>query len=588
MPTGRRRTFYDPRTRSWFVFDREATARSRRSRGPPTSTAVKLSRILLFIVLAPWCAAAPPAEPGELAARVVIVANSDDPDSLRIARHYAVTRAVPEANIVTLRLPLAETITWREFVATLWTPLLDELVRTGWIDAIPMALTDPIGRRKYAPIGHRIAALVVCRGVPLRIAHDTELYSEVLPLTRRAEFRTNAGSVDGELSLLAWSNYPITALIPNPLFANERPMAGELAHVVRVARLDGPAVEHVIGMIDRAVAAERTGLLGRAYVDLANRDPLGDGWLETAARQLIELGLDVTVDRAAETFPATARMDAPVLYFGWYAGDVNGPFALPGFRFPPGAIALHIHSFSAQTLRSATTGWTGPLVARGVTATVGNVHEPYLQFTHQPHMLLRALVRGATLGEAAYYALQALSWQAVLIGDPLYRPFPSGAAPIPAGPPAASSPLKGYATLNRVRQLDAAGRGDEATALATEAQREAPSLALALELARRLHAAGDTAGVARALGFVSRLQELPTDQWAVAAAAARMLSGSEQPAAAVGVWRTLLATARMPAEPRSLWLREAIDVATAARDSAQARSWQRELDALTAPTKKKG
>ena len=36
---------------------------------------------------------------------------------------------------------------------------------------------------------------------------------------------------------------------------------------------------------------------------------------------------------------------------------------------------------------------------------------------------MRALSRGQTLGEAAYYALPALSWQAVVIGDPLYRPF---------------------------------------------------------------------------------------------------------------------------------------------------------------------
>ena len=53
---------------------------------------------------------------------------------------------------------------------------------------------------------------------------------------------------------------------------------------------------------------------------------------------------------------------------------------------------------------------------------MGNVFEPYLQFTHQPHLLLRALARGATLAEAAYFALNVLSWQAILIGDPLYRP----------------------------------------------------------------------------------------------------------------------------------------------------------------------
>jgi len=39
------------------------------------------------------------------------------------------------------------------------------------------------------------------------------------------------------------------------------------------------------------------------------------------------------------------------LYYGWYAGNVAGPFSQPGFKFVPGAIAAHIHSYSAATLR---------------------------------------------------------------------------------------------------------------------------------------------------------------------------------------------------------------------------------------------
>ena len=92
---------------------------------------------------------------------------------------------------------------------------------------------------------------------------------------------------------------------------------------------------------------------------------------------------------------------------------------------------MHIHSYSATTLRNRDTGWSGPFVARGVTATVGNVFEPYLQLTHRPDLLLRALVRGATFGDAACYAQPALSWQVIAIGDPLYRPF----AVSPKGPP---------------------------------------------------------------------------------------------------------------------------------------------------------
>src|SRR5687767_9282760 len=72
----------------------------------------------------------------DLAKRVIVLANSDDPGSLRIARHYAAARGVPVENIVALKLPTTEVITWREFVGTLWQPLMEQLVREKWIDAI--------------------------------------------------------------------------------------------------------------------------------------------------------------------------------------------------------------------------------------------------------------------------------------------------------------------------------------------------------------------------------------------------------------------------------------------------------------------
>ncbi len=524
--------------------------------------------------------------PASLAANVLILANSADPDSLRIARHYAEVRHVPAANLFALKMPLDEAITWREFIATIWQPLLDQLVPAGWIDAIPMATTDGIGRTKYAPYSHRIAALVVCRGVPLKIEHDPALAAEVKPFTNRAEFRTNAGAVDGELALLALPNYPINAFVPNPLFQNEHPSAFELGQVVKVARLDGPTAGEANALVDRAVTAERTGLLGRAYVDVANRDNVGDPWMENAARQLLDLGFDTSVDRAPGTMPVTARIDAPVLYFGWYSGAIDGPFLLPGFRFAPGAIALHIHSYSAATLRQSTGAWTGSLVARGVTATVGNVHEPYLHFTHPPHLLLRALARGATLADAACYALPALSWQAVLIGDPLYRPFAVSLEQQMADLAGLPPLLAPYAVLRRMNQLDQAGHPDEAIALGISSQREVPGLAVGVALAQRFLEAGDAPAAGNALGFAPLLAGFDANEWALAREAARLLEIAGRANRAIAVWCTLLATASLPAELRLVWLPEAIKTARAAHDDARVHSWRTELAELTAPPPK--
>ncbi len=555
------------------------------NRTPSARTTGPLRRWLLLglvAVLSTPCAfCAAPARPAD---GVILLANSADPDSLRIARHYAEVRGVPEANIIALPLPLAETISWPEFITALWQPLQDELVRRAWISAVTMKSLDAVGRKKFAPSGHRITALAICRGVPLRINHDAALVAEALPYTRQPEFRTNQGAVDSELGLLAIGSYPINAFVPNPLYQNDAPTPHQLGQFIKVSRLDAPSFAEANALVDQAVAVERAGLLGRAYVDIGGVHADGERWLEETATQLAALGFDLDVDRAPSTLPPAARIDAPALYFGWYAGKLNGPFALPGFRFPPGAIALHIHSYSATTLRSADSGWTGPMLARGVTAAVGNVFEPYLQLTHRPQLFLRALARGATLVDAATYAQPAFSWHTVLIGDPLYRPF---AVPLETQlrnfatlPP----PLAGYAALRRIRQLEAAGQPAEALALGRKALAATPNLALGLAVAERLRTAGDPAAAAQALAFAALVTAFPADEWSLAAAAAQLLAEVGRPAPAVAIYRALLAAKTPPDELRLGWLRPAIAAARLAKDDAQVRRWNDLLAALASPT----
>ncbi|MGB2352059.1 MAG: hypothetical protein ACPH9O_10590, partial [Akkermansiaceae bacterium] len=64
-----------------------------------------------------------------------------------------------------------------------------------------------------------------------------------------------------------------------------------------------------------------------------------------------------------------------------------------------------------------------PILAKGAAATLGNVHEPYLHLTHHFDIFHDRLIRGFSLVEAAYMALPVLSWQNVVLGDPLYRPY---------------------------------------------------------------------------------------------------------------------------------------------------------------------
>lgn len=521
-----------------------------------------------------------PAADAPEAARVVILANAADPESRALAAYYAQARGIPAENIVALALPEAETIEWPVFVSTLINPLYAELVARGWIDAMPSSLTDDYGRRKAVVSGHRISYLVAMRGVPLRVAEQTSWHRP----TVTGSLAANQAAVDAELALLVQSGTPVAGVVENPLYRRRNLRADSLPaqSVVRVARLDAPTPEQVRGMIDGALAAERRGLAGRAYVDIGGTPgPDGNAWLESVARGLAAAGYETEVDRAVPTFPALARFDAPALYFGWYAWNVDGPFNVPGFRFPPGAIAVHIHSFSAATLRAPAKHWCGPFLARGAAATLGNVYEPYLGLTHHLDLFVEALLRGETFGAAAYYALPGLSWQGVALGDPLYRPFAVDAEAQYAQRAAFPPELQPYVVLRRARLALDAGRKDEAARLARGAFRESPSVPVGVSVAQLLRVAEDDAAAVRALAFLELLPRYDVRELGAVRAAAALLTECGAPAKALALYDKALATP--PAVGEVELLEEAIRAASRAGLPARAERWQSRLLQLKPP-----
>ena len=110
------------------------------------------------------------------------------------------------------------------------------------------------------------------------------------------------------------------------------------------------------------------------------------------------------------------------MYFGWYAEQVAGPFTREDFHFRPGAVACHLHSFSATSVRDPSRWWVGPLLNRGADAVLGNVYEPYLSLTTHFDVFADRLGDGYTLAESAWEATPEFSWMNTVVGDPLYRP----------------------------------------------------------------------------------------------------------------------------------------------------------------------
>lgn len=515
--------------------------------------------------------------------RVIVLANADQPESLKLAAYYAEKRGIPAENVVALPMVGDETITWGVFVDSIFQPLQDQLVRRHWIDAIRTELKDSVGRTKYAFSGHKISYLVVCRGVPLRIQHDPDLYQPLPPLTDSPQFQTNAGAVDSELSLLAYPSYPINAVVQNPLYGNERPTIFHQARIIKVSRLDGPTLPDALALVDSALTAERTGLIGRAYVDLGGIYKQGDVWFENVARQIEDSDFDSSVDRETSTFPSTARFDRPVLYFGWYATDLNGPFAQPDFRFPAGAVALHLHSFSAHTLRSAQSGWTGPLVARGVTATIGNVYEPYLNLTHQPHLLVRALLRGDCWGDAVYFSLPSVSWQTIAIGDPLYRPFARSFAQQWEHREALPDEEYAYVVLRELHRIEREVLVAKALELAEEVMRARPSVPVALKWAQLAEASGKPDTVRQAVEWIASVPTFRAAEIPLAEEAARILHRGGEGGKAVDLYARLLTLPKLSPDFRLKLLKDGASTAAAAHREERAAQWNGEAAKLGGP-----
>lgn len=364
---------------------------------------------------------------------VVVVYNSRLAESKAVADHYAEKRAVPANQVFGFDLPATEAMSRADFRQRLQEPLLRRIIDKGLIiyrtEIIPATREKP-GDVVQQPKQARIRYVVLCYGVPLFIQGDGSIKedsAEKLP----AAFRRNEAAVDSELALLPLSvhSYPLAGPLRNPFYETTNPALMRAANgVLMVARLDGPTAAVARGLVDKALQAERDGLWGRGYFDargLTNTHyKLGDDWIRAAAQVVRRLGFETVLDEAPPTFPASFPMSQVAFYAGWYTTHVTGPWARADVEVMPGAVAYHLHSYSAQTLRSATSHWVGPFLAKGVTATLGCVAEPYLDHTPNVGVFFDRLVRGRfSFGEAAYAAIPSLSWQTTVVGDPLYRPF---------------------------------------------------------------------------------------------------------------------------------------------------------------------
>lgn len=352
----------------------------------------------------------------------IVIFNSNDPESAELAKFYAQKRGIAKDHVVGLACPREEEISREEYDTTIAMPLRALFRERNWWQVRENA------EGESAVSSNSIRFVAVIKGMPLKVRSVADYPGDKVgaaPIGNR-----NEASVDSEMAVLARPGREISGAATNHYYQSYRRMveANDMV-VMLVCRLDAPSAATVRRMILDGIEAEKNGLWGRAYVDGAQNTSsglqMGDTWLGEIVEQLRKAGIPVVHDESRQTFPLGYPLNDCALYYGWYSDNVVGPFADPAFRFTPGAVAVHIHSFSASTLRNPNAHWAGPLVTKGAAATIGNVYEPYLQLTTHLNLMNDRLLHGFTFAESAYMATQALSWMTVMVGDPLYRPYAS-------------------------------------------------------------------------------------------------------------------------------------------------------------------
>ncbi|MBI4875568.1 MAG: TIGR03790 family protein [Acidobacteria bacterium] len=340
---------------------------------------------------------------GQGPAGVLLIVNRNAPESLRIGEYYARRRAIPASNVCRIAAAREEEISREEYEKEIAAPVRAFL--------------------RSRRLSERILYMVTTLGVPLKIRGQGGRNGD-------------AASVDSELTTLyqelRGKRVSRDGPIENPFFGHRQEAFAHPRFPLYLAtRLAAYSVEDVKRMIDRSLEAVNRG---RVVLDLSADDEApGNAWLRDAA---IRLPKDrVILDASPRVLE---RVQDVIGYASWGSNDPHRKNRFLAFGWLPGAIATEYVSTNGRTFARPPAQWTtGPwqnkdrffagspqgltadLIQEGASGASGHVYEPFLGLTPRPQELLPAYLAGRNLAESYYLAIPALSWQNIVVGDPL-------------------------------------------------------------------------------------------------------------------------------------------------------------------------
>lgn len=344
---------------------------------------------------------------GQTAENVLVVVNQSSNASRRIGEYYIHQRQIPLANLCRIK-----------------TADLEEISRAVYEAEIERSVARCLQAHQLV---ERILYIATTLGVPLKIKGSGQ------------GMATDAASVDSELTLLygmlKGSTVHLAGPLPSPFY---RQMKARFEHrqfpIYLVTRLAGYDFADVAAMIDHSVEARNRG---RFVFDLkaGGSDGGGNDWLLQAAHSL-------PADRVVleESGHVLYNQRDVIGYAAWGSNDRDRKQRLLGFEWLPGAIATEFVSTDGRTFARPPDEWnittwedrahffagspqtlTADYIHEGASGASGHVYEPYLATTPHPQYLFPAYFSGRNLAESYYLSMPSLSWQNIVVGDPLCK-----------------------------------------------------------------------------------------------------------------------------------------------------------------------
>ncbi len=335
---------------------------------------------------------------------VLVVVNQTSAVSRQIAEYYKQKRGIPTANLCSIRTKPDEQIERATFQQEVSKPVRTCLQSRG--------LTE------------KILYIVTTLGVPLSIRGN---------IGQNGEY----ASVDSELTLLyrdiKSGPHPLPGALPNPFYAErDAPFTHPRYDIYLVTRLAGYDFADVKAIIDKALLAKNRG---KFVIDLrADNSTPGNEWLRNAA---LLLPRDRTI--IDDSPKVLANISDVIALASWGSNDRDRKDRMLNMKWLPGAIMTEYVSTNARTFKRPPDTWkigpwsmprtlfwadspqtlTADYIHEGATGASGHTDEPYLTLCPHPDYVLPSYYTGRNLAESFYSGIPAVSWQNVVIGDPL-------------------------------------------------------------------------------------------------------------------------------------------------------------------------